>query len=306
MTLILQEDQIEQLVAFIKGHEPVGMPTETVYGLAASIFDPLAIQKIFSMKGRPQDNPLIAHVSSIKMVDLIARDIPPIFDLLADAFWPGPITFVLPRKESVPAIVCASQETVAVRMPSHALALSLIERVGVPLVAPSANISGKPSPTSARHVVGDFNGRLSAVLDGGECQIGIESTVLSLVSSIPVLLRPGSITKEQIEAVLGFAIRLPEAGGPLLSPGMKYRHYAPKATMHLVESLPPLPSSAFILSREAVKDFEHRPLNERNFYAYLRLADELAVKEIWVLLDPVSLSQVALMNRLQKAAGISL
>jgi L-threonylcarbamoyladenylate synthase len=302
MTLMLNEDQMDVLVALLNESEPVGMPTETVYGLAASIFDPIAIQKIFTMKGRPQDNPLIAHVSSISMVNQIAEDLPTSFHVLAAAFWPGALTMVLPRKAEVPSIVCAGGPTVAVRMPSHPLALKLIERVNAPLVAPSANISGSPSPTTAEHVLSDFDGTLSAILDGGACEIGIESTVISLISEVPVILRPGSITKESIESVLGYEIALPRLGEPLLSPGMKYKHYAPKAKIHIVTVLPDLPADSFILSQDPM----HRTLDQHTFYAQLRLADKLVIEDIWILLDSRTLHDVALMNRLNKAAGICL
>ena len=291
---------INEIAAYLKKGEPVGMPTETVYGLAAPIFDPIAVQKIFSLKGRPQDNPLIAHVSSLSMVETIAKNIPPSFWLLAERFWPGPLTLVLSKKECVPAIVSAGQSTIAVRMPSHPLALQLIDLVGSPLVAPSANISGRPSPTCAAHVLEDFQ---IPVLDGGECQIGIESTILSLVSETAILLRPGSVTKEQIEAVLGVRVALPGIGGPILAPGMKYRHYAPNALLHIVDSLPTLlPNDAFVISRDPV-GFVHRRLDSKEFYAHLRAADLLSVKEIWVLLDPISSSNDALMNRLFKASS---
>lgn len=290
-------------VAMLLKGEPVAIPTETVYGLAAPIFDVQAVQKIFSLKGRPQDNPLIAHVSSLAMVESIATDIPETFFILAKAFWPGPLTLVLKRKECVPAIVSAGHDSIAIRMPAHPIAFQLIELVGVPLVAPSANLSGRPSPTCAQHVEEDFSGKLAAIVDGGPCQIGIESTVLSLLTDIPTLLRPGSITKEQIEAVLGREVALPTLGGPILSPGMKYRHYAPIGALHVATALPDLAVDSFIISREAVPGFTHRPLNARELYSHLREADLLGCQEIWVLLDSVSSADAALMNRLNKAAS---
>jgi len=269
---------VEEAISHLKAGEPVAIPTETVYGLAAPIFDVAAVKKIFFLKGRPSDNPLIAHVSSIAMAERIAENVPE----WVSYFWPGPLTLVLPKKACVPAIVSGGHPTVAVRMPSHPLALQLIEQVG-PLVAPSANLSGKPSPTCARHVLEDF---AIPVLDGGPCQIGIESTVLSLVHVQPTLLRPGAITQQQLEDVLKMKIALPKNDEPILSPGMKYRHYAPKARVHIVgESIP---AGAHVVAPDA-----------RTFYAELRRADELGLEEIWI--HPTS--DPALMNRLLRAAG---
>jgi L-threonylcarbamoyladenylate synthase len=303
MTIYLTASNLAEAAAILLSGQPVAIPTETVYGLAAPIFDLEAVQKIFSMKGRPQDNPLIAHVSSIAMVESIAQNIPQIFYELAEKFWPGPLTMVLQRKECVPDLVTAGEGSVAIRMPSHPIALQLIERVGVPLVAPSANLSGRPSPTCVAHVLEDFEGILSAVVEGGSCQIGIESTVLNLLSEIPTLLRPGSISKMHIEEIIGLEIALPKKGGPVLSPGMKYRHYAPKGQLYLTEEILQIPAGSFILSREPFEGFDCRSLNSRELYAHLREADRLQVKEIWVLLDPVSSEDPALMNRLVKAAS---
>lgn len=283
------------------------MPTETVYGLAASIFDPIAIQKIFLLKGRPQDNPLIAHVSTMAMVDSIAEEIPPIFYQLAEAFWPGPITFILARKACVPSVVSAGLSTVAIRMPSHPKALQMIDSLGCPLVAPSANISGRPSPTCVTHVLEDFQGKIGAILDGGPCEIGLESTVLNLVSKTPLLLRPGAITSEQISAVLGQNVAFAAKNSPIYSPGMKYRHYAPQGTVRLATSIPAAvlnQPTSFILSRDPLHT-TYRRLDSSTLYSHLREADLLGVSEIWVLLDPVSRSNQALMNRLTKAAEIT-
>jgi L-threonylcarbamoyladenylate synthase len=300
-TRLLKEEDLSLAVSLLKEGEPVAIPTETVYGLAAPIFNLAAIEKIFLLKGRPRDNPLIAHVSSLAMVDQIAQNLPPVFHLLAKTFWPGPLTLVLPKKKSVSSTVSGGHNTIAVRMPSHELALRLIEEVGEPLVAPSANLSGRPSPTQASHVLEDFDGTLSAVLDGGPCQIGLESTVLNLTGSTPSILRPGSITREQIEAVLG--ITLSTSSGPVLSPGMKYRHYAPKAPIQIATHLDEV-KGPFLLSREPSPNHLFRPLDGKNFYRHLREADALGVDRIFVLLDPVSKQNDALMNRLQKAAQL--
>ncbi|HEX2583316.1 MAG TPA: L-threonylcarbamoyladenylate synthase, partial [Chlamydiales bacterium] len=237
-TIRLGKDQIEEAAVILKQGEPVAIPTETVYGLAAPIFHREAVKKIFTLKKRPADNPLIAHISSMAMLAMIAENVPDSFFRLTDCFWPGPLALILPKKERVSLLVSGGHGTIAVRMPSHPTALTLLEAVGEPLVAPSANISGRPSPTTVQDVLEDLNGSLKAVLDGGPCELGIESTVLSLVHDIPTLLRPGSISKEQIEDVLQRKIAAPQQEERALSPGMKYRHYAPKAKIQIVDQLP--------------------------------------------------------------------
>ena len=304
-TILLTADKIDLAAEFLKHAEPVAIPTETVYGLAATIFNRPAIEKIFTLKSRPADNPLIAHVATFDMVDRIAQQIPPAFYTLARAFWPGPLSFVLAKREEVPSSVTAGLDTVALRMPSHPVALRLIETVGEPLVAPSANLSGKPSPTCASHVLEDFAGKLVAILDGGPCTVGIESTVLSLTDETPILLRPGAISKDEIEQVLQQTIAVAGSKEQGMSPGMKYRHYAPKAAIHLVMDLPVFCDSAsFILSREPTGVSVYRPLQAKCLYSFLREADRIYAGEIWVLLDPISLADEALMNRLRKAAGM--
>lgn len=277
--------QLEDAIAFLRAGVPVAIPTETVYGLAAPIDQESAIQKIFSLKGRPADNPLIVHVSSRKMVDAIAQNIPSAFELLT-RFWPGPLTVVLPKAPSLSPLISGGHETVAVRMPSHPLALALIEAVG-PVVAPSANLSGCPSPTTAAHVLEDL---VVPVLDGGPCSIGLESTVLSLVHPQPTILRPGAITQSMLEEALGCSIALPEADSPILSPGMKYRHYAPKARLRIAEGK--IPPHAFVIAP-----------NSETFYAKLREADRLNIEEIWIQLNDAARSDPALMDRLLRAMG---
>ena len=181
----------------------VAIPTETVYGLAANAYDETAIAKIFEAKGRPQDNPLIVHIASIDTLYELASTVPKTALKCAEKFWPGPLTMVLPKTEKVPNAVSAGLSTVAVRMPLNQTARDIIEKSGLPLAAPSANISGSPSPTTAQHVLNDMNGKIDAVVDGGECSVGVESTVVTLVTTPPTLLRPGGITPEQLEDVLG-------------------------------------------------------------------------------------------------------
>lgn len=232
--------QLEEAAAWIQRDEVVAFPTETVYGLGANALSPKAVEKIYLAKGRPSDNPLIVHISSVDMLDDLVAEIPDSAQRLMDAFWPGPLTMILLKKEGVPDRVTGGLSTVGIRMPAHPAALALITAADVPLAAPSANLSGKPSPTQIRHVIEDMNGRIPIILDGGEASIGIESTIVDCSSSIPVILRPGHVTKPEIEAVLGMAVLQSEGTSHTKkdvpkAPGMKYRHYAPKAPLILVE-----------------------------------------------------------------------
>lgn len=219
----------------------VGMPTETVYGLAANALDPVAVEAIFTAKGRPQDNPLIVHISDMNMLYDLVNTVPESAVALAGRFWPGPLTMVFPKSEKIPSVVSAGMDSVAIRFPSHPVARALIAAAGVPLAAPSANLSGHPSPTTAKHVEEDLGGRIAAILDAGPCGVGVESTVISLVEERPTLLRPGGITFEQLKEVLpdvqistGVLNQLPE-GAKVRSPGMKYKHYAPKAEVTILD-----------------------------------------------------------------------
>ncbi len=309
---------MQRAADLLKNGKLVAFPTETVYGLGARIFDPEAVLSIFKAKGRPSDNPLIAHVSSVEQVEEIADEIPDAFYLLAKSFFPGPLAIILKRRPHVPSIVSAGLDSIAVRMPSHPLALRLIELVGEPLVAPSANLSGKPSSTQAKHVLEDFSGKIGAVIDGGKTTFGIESTVISLLSANPVLLRPGAVTREEIEEVLGCPLEVPPAShqGPVLSPGMKYRHYAPRTPVKVFENLQDLnthlcarslSSRTMLLSRESIvpacPGLDRFALSAKEFYSLLRHADELHYEEILILCDEDLQKDAALMNRLTRAAG---
>ena len=219
----------------------VGIPTETVYGLAANAFDGAAVAKIFKAKGRPQDNPLIVHVCDMAQVEQVVSLIPQAAYALAEKFWPGPLSIIMPKGERIPDEVSCGLDTVAVRMPSHKAALDIIRAAGVPLAAPSANLSGSPSPTTAQHVIDDMSGKADAILDGGSCDVGVESTVVSLVGEKPRLLRPGGISVEQLESVLG-EVEIDSAvlaelspGQKPASPGMKYKHYSPKCRVIIVK-----------------------------------------------------------------------
>ena len=221
--------------------EVVGMPTETVYGLAANALSGEAVEKIFRAKGRPQDNPLIVHIADFDQIYDLCPAVPPQAKALAEAFWPGPLTMIVPKGDCIPDEVSCGLETVGIRLPSHPLARDLIRTAGVPLAAPSANTSGRPSTTTAEHVLHDMDGKIAAILDGGPCGVGVESTVVTLALDKPRLLRPGGITLEQLRSVLGEVEvdrALYEKIGDdvkVSAPGMKYRHYAPKAPVTVCE-----------------------------------------------------------------------
>ena len=218
----------------------VAFPTETVYGLGANALDAQAAMGIFAAKGRPADNPLIAHIHDRSQLELLC-DVPPIAEKLMNAFWPGPLTLIMPRRPGVPDAVTAGLDTVAVRMPSHPVAMALLKAVNLPIAAPSANRSGKPSPTAARHVLDDMDGRIPLIIDGGSCDVGLESTVLDVCHGRPCILRPGGITRDMLESVVGpvdvagSVLRPLQEGETALSPGMRYRHYSPDGQVTLVE-----------------------------------------------------------------------
>lgn len=220
----------------------VAFPTETVYGLGGDALKEKAAEHIYAAKGRPSDNPLIVHISKIEQLDEIARKISPKARKLAAAYWPGPLTMVFKKADIIPDTTTGGLDTIAVRFPVHPVAAELIRASGTYIAAPSANVSGRPSTTSAAHCIEDLNGRIEAILDGGDCEIGLESTILDVSTESPQLLRPGAVTREMIEETLGASI-LEDAAlkGPLAdgvrpkAPGMKYRHYAPKAEMVLVD-----------------------------------------------------------------------
>lgn len=217
------------------------IPTETVYGLAGNALDAEASKKIYAAKGRPQDNPLIVHISDLSQWAPLVTEIPESALQLAHAYWPGPMTIILKRSDRIPTATSGGLDTVAVRMPEHPIAREIITRAGVPLAAPSANTSGRPSPTRAEHVYEDLNGKIDYIIDGGECSVGVESTVITLVGGTPRILRPGGITPEMVRAVLGVCEVDPavyeqlQAGVKAASPGMKYRHYAPKAHVTVLD-----------------------------------------------------------------------
>lgn len=315
----------------------VAFPTETVYGLGANALDPEAVGGIFRAKRRPADNPLIVHVADLEQAGELTKNIPPAAARLAEHFWPGPLTLILPKKAAVPAIITAGLPSVAVRVPAHPLALKLLRTTGVPLAAPSANLSGRPSPTTAGHVLEDLAGSVEAVLDGGPCPIGVESAVLSFLFSPPALLRPGAVTPEMLEEVLGAKIQSPDLGkfktdlteAPP-APGMKYRHYAPRAPLFLVEGAGPAQSRQMIALCSALAAQGHkiglvvfaesqgifqapvlRVLSSRQdpaaaaarLYGVLRELDAMGVDAIVVEGFETAGMGGAVMNRLRKAAA---
>lgn len=213
----------------------VAFPTETVYGLGANALDERAVSNIFIAKGRPQDNPLIVHISDKNDLYRLSSDVNSTSLILAEKFWPGPLTIIFKKSSIVPKIIAAGLDSVAIRMPSNKIALELIKYSKTPIAAPSANISGKPSPTNAMHVMDDLGNKIDAIIDGGEVEIGIESTVLDLTQKIPQILRPGKITKEQLEQVIGKVKENVKPKKPR-SPGIKYRHYSPDAEVIIINS----------------------------------------------------------------------
>lgn len=258
-------EKIKYAAEIIRKGGLVAFPTETVYGLGADAFNEKAVKKIFKVKGRPPDNPLIVHIADIDDIKVLAKYVPLMAIKLAKNFWPGPLTIVLKKNKNVSDIVTAGSDSVAVRIPDNLIALSLIRESKVPLVAPSANKSGRPSPTSARDVSEDLGGLIDLILDGGRTKIGIESTVIDMTTDIPTILRPGGVTVEDISKIIGnvrvITVEVKEKGlstldaEPVKSPGLKYRHYSPKAQIIIVKGQKDkVKRKIKILTAEALKD----------------------------------------------------
>lgn len=306
----------------------VAVPTETVYGLAANALDGKAVANIFKAKGRPMDNPLIVHIQDLSELEDLVAFVPEVVYDLADCFWPGPLTVILEKSPLIPDEVSAGLDTVAIRMPSHPVARQIVKAAGVPLAAPSANTSGKPSPTTAAHVMADMNGKIDAVVDGGPCTVGVESTVLTLCTRRPRILRPGAVTPLDLEAVLG-EVDIDEAvldqladGRVAPSPGMKYKHYSPNANVVIVKgTLPafvafvngqdPNTTGALVFDGEE-KDIhcvtlpfgakEDEMAHANHLFAGLRKCDELGLKNVYVRCPSAEGVDLAVMNRLLRAA----
>lgn len=241
LMLSASEDDIIAAAELLKKSEVVAIPTETVYGLAANAYDEAAVRKIFAAKGRPCDNPLIVHISDSDMIKDIASKVPKLAMKCAERFWPGPLTMIMPKSDRIPLVTSGGLDTVGIRFPSDECAHSIIEKCGFPLAAPSANLSGSPSPTNAKRVFEDMNGRIAAIVDGGESEVGVESTVIAFENEGIRILRPGKISYEDLKAVTdnvfidhGVLERVAE-GEKVRSPGMKYKHYAPKAEVVLLD-----------------------------------------------------------------------
>lgn len=300
---------------FLRNAELVAFPTETVYGLGASALDPDAVAKIFVAKERPQDNPLIVHVGSKDEVRRVARDVSPLAERLIDAFFPGPLTVVLPRSALVPDVVTAGLDTVGVRMPRHPLALELLAEAGVPLCAPSANRSGRPSPTTWRAVLDDLDGRIACVLKGEATEIGIESTVVDSRGEEIVVLRAGGLSAEALSSVatVRFAIEGGEGEATPMSPGTKYRHYAPRANVLPVESAAEaragtdaafigLQAPANAASFAACRVAADAEAYAHELFAFFRECDALGVATIWAELPPADGLGLALRDRIERAS----
>ena len=329
-TLRLNAGQVEEAAAVLRRGGLLGIPTETVYGLGANGLDEGAVGRIFAAKGRPQDNPLILHIPSADRLERYCRDIPAAAYVLAGRFWPGPLTMILRRMPLVPDAVTAGLDTVGMRCPAHPVCRAILAAADLPVAAPSGNTSGRPSPTTAADMLEDMDGKIDAIVDGGPCAVGVESTIIDLTERPPRLLRPGGVTLEELEAVLGevavdpAVTRLMGAGEKPRAPGMKYRHYAPKAPVTVVKGAPAQAAryirrhigdaDGVICFNEFVPLFEGHPVepigpagdpaeHARRVFDALRYFDGTDVQRIWAQCpDPVGIG-LAVSNRLNKAAG---
>lgn len=326
-TLKLKDDKIgiEKAARILKNGGIVAIPTETVYGLAASAFDENAVKNIFKAKGRPQDNPLIVHISDMKMLKDVARDVPQKALECAEKFWCGPFTMVLPKSDKIGDCISPNLDTVAVRMPENKVALEIIRASGVPLAAPSANTSGSPSPTSAFHVEADLNGKIDAIVYSGECRVGVESTVVTFCENPPRLLRPGGITAEQLREVIPdimidkAVLAEPEKGKQVASPGMKYKHYAPKTESFLVEGegfadfVNTKKNCVAICFKEDVHKLniahlcygegENESTLAHSVFTALREVDKMGAQEVYIHAPSKTGIGLAVYNRLLRACG---
>ena len=290
----------------LKAGKLVVMPTETVYGLAADATNKTAIKKLYTAKDRPADNPLIIHIADLSQVEMVAREFPESAQLLAERFWPGPLTLVLPKAEGVPMEVTGGLDTVAVRMPAHPVALSLIRKAGIPVAAPSANRFMKLSPTRAEHVDSVLARRVEMVLDGGPSKVGVESTVVDCTGESPRILRPGGIPRGEIEATLGSPMGTMPPDALRKSPGMYQRHYAPKATLKLVDKLTEKMAGLTFDAPANPKQIK-MPLSARAYsavlYDTLHKLDRMKVSTVYVQMPPEEPEWEAVRDRLDKASS---
>ena len=324
---------VRDAAAILRRGGLLGIPTETVYGLGADALNEDAVSRIFLAKGRPQDNPLIIHVPDASWLERYCRDVPPAAYRLAERFWPGPLTMILPRRDIVPLQTTGGLETVGVRCPNHPVTLAIIEAAGVPIAAPSGNTSGRPSPTTAAHMIEDMDGRIDGIVDGGPCTVGVESTIIDLTVTPPRLLRPGGLPLESLRQVLGevavdkAVTGLLAAGERPRAPGMKYRHYAPHAPVTVVTGAPERSARRIqgLLSDTAgvICFDEYAPLfpghiihklgpaadksaQARHVFDALRTFDGTDVTEIFAQCPDDGGLGLAVANRLKKAAGFHL
>lgn len=328
--LSTSEHDLERAAALIQAGGLVGIPTETVYGLGANGLDPEAVKKIFLAKGRPQDNPLILHIHDASQLPDFCREVPERALLLAKTYWPGPLTMILPVRDIVPKITTAGLDTVGVRCPANDATREIIRLSGVPIAAPSANRSGKPSTTTAQHVLHDMDGRIDAIVDGGPCRVGVESTIVDLTGPVPRLLRPGGIGPEELKALLG-ELEIDRAvtgeiaaDAVVRAPGMKYKHYAPAAEVLIVDGSREA-AARYIRQHfragDAVLCFEEElPLYagcsptaygrecepatlSAGLFAALRALDRAGIDRIFARCPTGGGISVATRNRLRKSAG---
>lgn len=327
---------IKEAADLLKNGGLVAFPTETVYGIGANALDGDAVKKIYVAKGRPSDNPLITHIGDPKDLSQYVTEVSKTAQALIDAFWPGPLTLIFKKQPIILDATSGGLNTVAIRMPNNPIFLSIIKEAGIPIAAPSANISGKPSPTNGSHVIEDLKGKVDMIIDGGSVEIGLESTVLDVSGNKPVILRPGSVTKEMIEAVVGEVTldpHLKEASHAPKSPGMKYKHYAPKGHLTVFKGEESLVIKAIndqvskmvlaghtvgvIAVREHLEQFDCRHVLDigsqsdeqeiaSNLFKCLREMDTLEVDYIYTRAFSEAEIGVATMNRLMKAAGNNL
>ena len=304
---------LRKAAKYILNSEVVAFPTETVYGLGANVFDITAVKKIYKLKNRPKDNPLIVHISSKKQIDFLASHVSEIAKHIIKNYFPGPITVILKKHEIVPYEATAGLNTIAVRMPASKIAIDFIKECGVPIAAPSANLSGSPSPTSYKHVLEDFNGKVKCILMGPVSKYGIESTVIDCTSSFPALMRPGVIGAEEID-ISNTPILLRTSSRVPRSPGQKYKHYSPKAKVVIVNKLKsPLSNSAYIGFND-IDSKAHKNLAEikictdpfdyaKNLFSFFRSCDGKKIKTIYCQRVEEKGIGMAIMNRLKKASS---
>ncbi len=328
--LSTNDEDISFAAELINCGEVVGMPTETVYGLAADATDDNAVRKIFAAKNRPCDNPLIVHICDLSMLDDIASSIPDLVPILAEKFWPGPLTMIMPKSDKIPSVTSGGLDTVGIRFPDHEVALALIEKSGKPLAAPSANLSGSPSPTNAQRVYEDMNGRVSAIIDGGECEVGVESTVISFDDDGRIrILRPGRVSYEDFLTVTDKVVidsGVLEQLNPdtvVMSPGMKYRHYSPKANVVIIDgdveaykSYVRANSDKYTYcllfdDSEAIDDIKYLTYGQTSIeqahmlFECLREFDEMGAKTVYARCPQKDGVGLAVYNRILRSAGFN-